>query len=255
MPADEGCSSRETRRMHPDVCGFISEAIYEGRLTATRAAPSRHRVRDRPALAPRRTCRPVDRIAEEATWSPPRSHACSARRGPTSTANAPLTVDDILVVAPYNDQVAAAADRLDADPATRGAGGHGRQVPGSAGSGRILHHDHLEPPRTCRSADFLFSRNRFNVAISRARCLAYLVCTEDLLNSRAADSRRDAADLDSVRVRRVQPGMLSTGPRNRASAYEAESTSPYPQESRVTTSIFAVWCSQLVHSVRTSVSD
>ena len=36
-----------------------------------------------------------------------------------------------------------------------------------------------------RGADFLFSRNRLNVAVSRARCLAYLVCTEALLNSRA----------------------------------------------------------------------
>ena len=36
-----------------------------------------------------------------------------------------------------------------------------------------------------RSAEFLFSRNRLNVAVSRARCLAYLVCTEALLNSRA----------------------------------------------------------------------
>lgn len=38
-----------------------------------------------------------------------------------------------------------------------------------------------------RGADFLFSRNRLNVAISRARCLAYLVCTEGLLNTRARD--------------------------------------------------------------------
>ena len=36
-----------------------------------------------------------------------------------------------------------------------------------------------------RGPDFLFSRNRLNVAISRAQCLALLVCTEDLLNSRA----------------------------------------------------------------------
>ena len=36
-----------------------------------------------------------------------------------------------------------------------------------------------------RGAEFLFSRNRLNVAISRAQCLAYLVCTEELLNSRA----------------------------------------------------------------------
>jgi len=38
-----------------------------------------------------------------------------------------------------------------------------------------------------RSGDFLFSRNRFNVAVSRARCLAYLVCTEDLLDSRGCN--------------------------------------------------------------------
>ena len=38
-----------------------------------------------------------------------------------------------------------------------------------------------------RGVDFLFSRNRLNVAISRARCLAYLVCTEELLDTRASD--------------------------------------------------------------------
>jgi uncharacterized protein len=38
-----------------------------------------------------------------------------------------------------------------------------------------------------RTADFLFSKNRLNVAISRARCLAYLVCTDELLNTRARD--------------------------------------------------------------------
>jgi uncharacterized protein len=38
-----------------------------------------------------------------------------------------------------------------------------------------------------RGADFLFSRNRLNVAVSRAKCLAVLVCTDALLNSRARD--------------------------------------------------------------------
>ena len=36
-----------------------------------------------------------------------------------------------------------------------------------------------------RDAEFLFSRNRLNVAISRARCLAYLVCSPALLEARA----------------------------------------------------------------------
>jgi superfamily I DNA and/or RNA helicase len=32
-----------------------------------------------------------------------------------------------------------------------------------------------------RGLDFLLSRNRFNVAVSRAQCLAYLVCSPRLL--------------------------------------------------------------------------
>ena len=99
---------------------------------------------------------------------------------------APLTVDDIMVVAPYNDQVALIRARLDGDPGT-----HGVQV------GTVDKFQGREAPvvfftMTTSSADdmprgpeFLFSRNRLTVAVSRARCLAYLVCTESLMNSRA----------------------------------------------------------------------
>jgi superfamily I DNA and/or RNA helicase len=44
MPADRGAFLSQTWRMHPDVCRFISEEIYEGRLTshppARRSPPS-----------------------------------------------------------------------------------------------------------------------------------------------------------------------------------------------------------------------
>jgi superfamily I DNA and/or RNA helicase len=36
-----------------------------------------------------------------------------------------------------------------------------------------------------RGPDFLFSRNRLNVALSRAQFLACVVCNEELLDSRA----------------------------------------------------------------------
>jgi hypothetical protein len=36
-----------------------------------------------------------------------------------------------------------------------------------------------------RNLEFLFSRNRLNVAISRAQCLAYVVCNPRLLEARA----------------------------------------------------------------------
>ena len=35
-----------------------------------------------------------------------------------------------------------------------------------------------------RNVEFLFSRNRLNVAVSRAQCLAVLVCSPELLHIR-----------------------------------------------------------------------
>ncbi len=41
-----------------------------------------------------------------------------------------------------------------------------------------------------RNLEFLFSRNRLNVAISRARCLAVLVCNPALLNIRCKNAEQ-----------------------------------------------------------------
>jgi superfamily I DNA and/or RNA helicase len=43
IPPDFGVFLNETRRLHPDICGFISEAVYEGRLHA-HPDTARHRV-------------------------------------------------------------------------------------------------------------------------------------------------------------------------------------------------------------------
>jgi uncharacterized protein len=91
-----------------------------------------------------------------------------------------------MVVAPYNDQV-----RLIERELRRFAVLEGVQV------GTVDKFQGREAPVVFftmttssgedmpRGPEFLFSRNRLNVAVSRARCLAYLVCTEELLNSRA----------------------------------------------------------------------
>jgi uncharacterized protein len=83
---------------------------------------------------------------------------------------------------PYNDQVDLPRATLDANDRTRG-------VPiGTVDKfqGReavvVLFSKTTSSGDMPRTAKFPFSRNRLNVAISRARCLAYLVCTEDLLN-------------------------------------------------------------------------
>lgn len=188
MPTDRGVFLEETRRMHPDVCGFVSDAIYEGRLSS------------HPDCA-----RQVTAAGTGLRWLRAEHHGCvTASReeaelvaaeikriiGTTWTNSAgeqlPLTVADVMVVAPYNDQVNLVRSVLDADPTTAGVPvGTVDRFQGqeaavvfftmTASSGRDI----------TRGTDFLFSRNRLNVAISRARCLAYLVCTDALLDTTA----------------------------------------------------------------------
>jgi uncharacterized protein len=97
-----------------------------------------------------------------------------------------LMGEDFMVVAPYNDQVRLLRQRMEETPGLeRVQVGtvdkfQGREAPVvfftmTTSSGEDMP----------RGPEFLFSRNRLNVAVSRARCLAYLVCTEELLNSRA----------------------------------------------------------------------
>ena len=99
-----------------------------------------------------------------------------------------LGVSDFMVVAPFNDQVRMIRRRLDANPVTAGVQVgtvdkfQGQEAPVVVFSMTSSDAEHIP-----HSMKFLFSRNRLNVALSRARCLAYLVGTEELLNSRARD--------------------------------------------------------------------
>jgi uncharacterized protein len=187
IPTERGVFLSETRRMHPEVCSFISEEIYEGRLTShvscslqttdvgtgLRWLPAEHSGRSTESEEE------ADLIHDEivqllrSSWTD--------QHGVTQ----PITVDDILVVAPYNDQVAKVRERLDDDPDTRGvAVGTVDKFQGRESAVVFFTMTASSAGDISRGGDFLFSRNRFNVAVSRARCLAYLVSTEDLLNSR-----------------------------------------------------------------------
>ena len=144
MPPDRGVFLTETRRMHPDVCRFISEEIYEGRLGSHPDC-----ARQATAFGTGLRWLPADHddcateSLEEAELVAAEIHRLLGtpwvdRHGVTN----PLTVDDFMVVAPYNDQVALLRETLDADARTRGVPvGHGGQVPGTRGRRRVLHHD------------------------------------------------------------------------------------------------------------------
>ena len=100
----------------------------------------------------------------------------------------PLTVADFMVVAPYNDQRRCIEAALRANPATRGVEvGTVDKFQGREAAVVLFSMTTSSSEFMPRTADFLFSKNRLNVAISRARCLAYLVCTDELLDTRARD--------------------------------------------------------------------
>ncbi len=190
IPPDRGVFLSETRRMHGDVCEFISQQIYEGRLE-----PHEDCAKQSTAAGTGLRWLQAEHLGN-ITSSPEEGDLILAvvryLLGTDWTDNTghtqPLTVDDFVIVTPYNDQRLLLDDLFDRDADTRGL--HVATVDKFQGQEKAVVFFSMAASAGAdvpRGTDFLFSRNRLNVAISRARCLAYLVCTEELLNTRARD--------------------------------------------------------------------
>jgi predicted RecB family nuclease len=190
VPPDRGVLLETTWRMHPDVCEFISEVMYGGKLhshatcggqsaagqTGLRWLRAEHKGRS--TESPEEAALVVAKV-EELLGQP-----WTDQHGVTR----PLTAADFMVVAPYNDQRRCIEEALRANPATRGVEvGTVDKFQGQEAAVVLFSMTTSSSEFMPRTADFLFSKNRLNVAISRARCLAFLVCTAELLDTRAGD--------------------------------------------------------------------
>lgn len=182
IPVDRGVFLERSFRMHPGVSAFISEIVYAGRLHSDDSAARRTTsfgtgIRFAPVNHDGNRSASDEEVAQVATM-------IAAMRGGTFTdadgITRPLREDDFMVVAPYNAQVL----RLRAG------------LPPGARVGTVDKFQGQEAPVVFfsmatssgedvpRSLSFLFSRNRLNVAVSRAQCLAVLVCSPRLLEAR-----------------------------------------------------------------------
>src|SRR5690606_35180976 len=85
----------------------------------------------------------------------------------------PLTEQEILIVAPYNAQVAALTEAL--PPAMRERIGTVDRFQGQEAPVVIYSMTSSSPEDAPRGMEFLYDRHRFNVATSRARALCVLV--------------------------------------------------------------------------------
>ncbi|MGZ6633304.1 MAG: TM0106 family RecB-like putative nuclease [Solirubrobacteraceae bacterium] len=187
---DRGVLLNVSWRMHPDLCDFVSRTMYDGRLTAEKRCANQ-RI-DSPGLSGTGlrmlAVEHVDnrtRSTEEADVIA--SQVRSLLNGGTFTDRDGeirlVTLEDILIVAPYNAQVRTLLSRL---PAGARVGTvdkfQGQEAPVVFFSMATSTDEDVS-----RGISFLFSRNRLNVAISRAQALSVVVCSPKLLRARCSN--------------------------------------------------------------------
>ena len=166
VPPDRGLFLEQTYRLHPDICGYISEEFYEGRLEPAPVAAAR--------TTPLGTGLRYIEVEHEGRRqeSPEEVEAVRAEVERLRAAG----IEDVMVVAAFNAQVNALQEAL---PGVRV--GTVDKFQGQEADVAFFSMASSSGDDIPRGLDFLLSRNRLNVAISRARCLAYLVASPRLL--------------------------------------------------------------------------
>ncbi|MGO4569978.1 TM0106 family RecB-like putative nuclease [Rhizobium sp. 2YAF20] len=179
IPADFGVFLPTSYRMHPDVCSFISEAIYEGRLHGEPIAATRYVIpsANSSLKATGIMFRAVDHEGntqasdeEVAAIKQLVAELLTARFMEDGKAR-PLQLSDILFITPYNHQRRKLQDALGEEAKV----GTVDKFQGQEAPVVIMSMCSSDVNESPRGMDFLFSKNRLNVAISRAMCLAIVV--------------------------------------------------------------------------------
>jgi predicted RecB family nuclease len=189
IPADRGLFLERTWRLHPVLCAFTSEVFYDARLE-----PEPHlavqRVRSPLALVdgvgPRlRSVESVGADNESPGEADVVAELAASIVGGTWTDGEGVTRrlewSDVLIVAPYNAQVGAIQRRLPKEARV----GTVDKFQGQEAPISVYSLTTSSPELAPRGMDFLYSRNRLNVATSRARCVALVVGSPDLWRVRA----------------------------------------------------------------------
>jgi len=169
IPPDRGVFLETTYRLHPDICGYVSEEFYEGRL---RPDPS---TGDR--TTPFGTGLRFVRVEHGGCRQESEQEAELVAGEVERLLAAGVPAGEIMVVAPYNAQVNLLRERLPDDVPV----GTVDKFQGQEADVVLYSMASSSGEDVPRGLEFLLSRNRLNVAVSRARCLAYLVASRRLL--------------------------------------------------------------------------
>jgi uncharacterized protein len=195
MPGDRGLFLERTWRLSQPVCEFTSNAFYQGQLSpmtdpdvagqsisAGPVAASGTYLLPVAHLGNQSACvEEVDAIAEFVAKLIAPGSTWTDQEGKMI----PLTLNDILIVAPYNAQVSDIAARIPNARVGTVDKFQGQEAP-------VVIYSMTTSTRedAPRGMEFLYSLNRLNVATSRARCACILVANPAVLQPDCRNPRQ-----------------------------------------------------------------
>lgn len=181
IPADRGLFLERTFRLHPEICAFHSELFYDNKLFAQDGCEQQAIITDGPIPGHGLRYLPVVHTGNQSA-SIEEADAVARLVGAILESNTRwtdragntkvLTLGDIVVITPYNAQVFEIQQRLPGARVGTVDKFQGQEAPIAIYS--MATSSYADAPR---GMEFLYSANRFNVAISRAQCLAILVAS------------------------------------------------------------------------------
>lgn len=186
---EQGIFLDTTRRMHSRVCKFISDLIYDSRLESDPSTDSRTLILNEhahsglkasginfiPVLHHSNTQSSIEEaLAIKEIYQSLLTQSFTTIDGQTKR----LEPENILIVAPYNLQVHLLSKTLGKQARV----GTVDKFQGQEAEVVIFSMATSSEEDLPRNMEFLFSRNRLNVAISRAKCLSIMVANPALMN-------------------------------------------------------------------------
>jgi len=192
---DRGLFLAESWRLHPDLCAFTSDVFYESRLnarpenarqrlnvsgplagTGLRFVPVEHKGNQSDSVEEAQKVAELVKLLlrEDATWTD--------KEGAVKR----ITLNDILVVAPYNAHVSLLLRSLPQGSRV----GTVDKFQGQEAPVVIYSMATSTPQDAPRGMEFLYSGNRLNVATSRAQCVTVLVANPALFDVQCKTPRQ-----------------------------------------------------------------
>jgi len=177
--ADKGLFLEETWRLHPAICAYTSELFYDGKLRSKDGLEGQVIKGSGPVIGSGLYFLPVMHHGNQNS-SPEEAQAVgdlvrAILAGNTTWVDRkgqekPITLDDVVIITPYNAQVFEIQQCLPGARVGTVDKFQGQEAPIAIYSTATS--SHADAPR---GMEFLYSLNRLNVATSRAKCASILV--------------------------------------------------------------------------------